>query len=212
MVHIHGPLEVLLAHRWIDRNLTRLELVISILLIAMTMGIFMKYVNSALAAAEKTMVATTVMNLDTALRYHAMINMLRNKPGILNVMLTQSPFAVVQVTQQQYLKPENIVERKLEYSLKRLMATPANYVGEVIGSDSQDLSPGDWYFDIQDRTLNYLVRNRQYFQSGIEGFPGIKLKVTLIFKDMNGDSEYQHGIDRYITIKLEAIGDYHWTV
>ena len=61
-----------LMHRWSDRNLTRLELVMALLIMFILIGAFSRHVLIVFARAESTMINTTVMNMNTTLQYYAM--------------------------------------------------------------------------------------------------------------------------------------------
>lgn len=200
-----------LAHRWLDRNLTRLELVVTLLLVAVFVGSFVKYIRHTFAVTEQTMVSTAIINIDTAMRYHAMMAMLKGNPAMLEIMRTQSPLAVIQSAQKNYLTSVESLADELKTPIRKFMTLPASYVGEITADDDRRLRPGNWYFDNRDRTLNYLVRNVDFFDSGIDDFPGIKLKVKVDFEDMNGDMQYQPAIDRYKSIELDSVGVYHWS-
>ncbi|MEO1925314.1 MAG: hypothetical protein ABGY08_04900, partial [Gammaproteobacteria bacterium] len=80
-----------LTHRWGDRNLTRIELVISILILALLVGTFSKYMFAMFAKAERTMVNKTVVSINTALHYRASMMVMRGQYDELQLLLKVNP-------------------------------------------------------------------------------------------------------------------------
>ena len=67
-----------LAHRWSDRNLTRIELVMALLVLDSFRGVFSRHVLILFARAKKTFVESTVININTALRYYTVTLLMDN--------------------------------------------------------------------------------------------------------------------------------------
>lgn len=40
-----------------------------------------------------------------------------------------------------------------------LAQKPKNYAGELFGPEAEKVAPGQWYFDLRDRSVVYLIRN-----------------------------------------------------
>ena len=65
-------------HRWIDRDLSRLELVIACSIILVLVGVFARHMLLVFARAEQSMVNRTVINIDTALKYQAVFFIMKD--------------------------------------------------------------------------------------------------------------------------------------
>lgn len=200
-----------LAHRWIDRNLTRLELVAACMIIAVFIGIFIRYTLVIFARTEQTMVNTTIVNINSALLYHNAIAAMLGDKGFISRSLVQSPFALIQNAQQSY--PENIgkLANKFNIHMTSFINTPANYVGELYNPDPADIDPGQWYYDSSDHTLNYRIRNTEYFHGDTAGIARLKFQVIIDYNDNNGNGVFDQGIDMCNSIKLQSIGNFSWT-
>ena len=84
-----------LAHRWADRNLTRLELVLALIILLLVLGVFMRSVLVVFARAEQRMVESTIINLGTSLNYHASMAALRGDYEELPKLERRSPIGLV---------------------------------------------------------------------------------------------------------------------
>jgi general secretion pathway protein G len=62
--------------------------------------------------------------------------------------------------------------------LDLLTKKPANYLGEYSAPADKDVTPGNWYFDRQDKTLVYLLNVRSSF--GSTQLKRLKFKVKLL--------------------------------
>ena len=80
-----------LAHRWSDRNLTRMELVMAILLLAILIGTFSRYALVLFARVEKSMLDRTVININTALNYRASMAVMRGQYDELQFLIKMNP-------------------------------------------------------------------------------------------------------------------------
>ena len=70
-----------LAHRWSDRNLSRLELISAVLVLAILIGVFSRYILVVFSSAEQSMVNSTVININTSLSYRAALLILEGEYG-----------------------------------------------------------------------------------------------------------------------------------
>lgn len=199
-----------LAHRWIDRNLTRLELVVAWIIIAVFIGIFMRYMLLVFARAEHVMVETTITNINSSLKYHAALAALNKDKDFLTRIRTESPYRIIETAQQAYYTREGPSASVSNIQLKSFLAVPENYIGVLFNPDPSDIDAGLWYYDMTDNTLNYRVRNSEFFYSDQNGVPLIKYRVTFDYSDVNGNGSFDTNIDVYHSIELRRVGNYIW--
>jgi hypothetical protein len=198
-----------LAHRWADRNLTRLELVCACLILALLIGFALRHMLIFFARTEKIMVNTSIVNIDTALKYHAAIAIMRGDREFLSGLMVRSPFSVVNSSPVLQSNASGGIAG-LNTRIIPINTMPANYLGELDNPDHATLEAGSWYFDTVDRSLNYLVRNDEYFYSDLEGVPRIKLRVNIAYNDRDGDARFDPEVDEYKTVSLRSIGNFSW--
>ena len=199
-----------LAHRWRDRNLSRLEFIVSCMLIAIFIGLFVKHTLVVFARTEQTMVNTTIVNINSALQYQAAIAVMLGNTGFISRSLVESPFKLLQSAQAAY--PDNIgkLTSRVNVPVNSFINAPANYIGEMDNPDPEQIKAGQWYYDRSDHTLNYRIRNTAFFHDGVEGYPILKFRVVVNYNDRNGNGVFDQGIDTYNSMKLESIDSFRW--
>lgn len=82
---------------------------------------------------------------------------------------------------------------------------PYNYIGEMSDNISHENHTNSWYFDAQQHTLVYIVKNVSYFETSVSGTPRIRLQVVPVYKD---NDHGRAGKIRGITIK--SLDTYSW--
>ena len=200
-----------LAHRWADRNLTRLELVAACCIMALLIGYALRHMLIFFAEVERTMLNTSIVNINSALKYRAAVAIMRGDKQLISRLSEQSPFAVIQSTQGLYVQPADDLEKQLNLRIVSFITQPANYAGELFDPELSEIESGSWYFDLSDKTLNYRVRNDEFFQSELAGEGArIKLKVVIDYNDINGNERYDADIDEYKSVSLQRVGIYSW--
>ena len=200
-----------LAHRWADRNLTKLELVTACLIMALLIGYAVRHMLIFFAEVERTMLTTSIVNINSALKYHAAVAIMRGDKQLISRLSEQSPFAVIQSTQGLYVQPADDLEKQLNLQVVSFITQPANYAGELFDPELSEIESGSWYFDLSDKSLNYRIRNDELFQSEPEGEGArIKLKVVIDYNDINDNDRYDADIDEYKSVSLQKVGIYSW--
>lgn len=198
-----------LAHRWGDRNLTRLELVVAILILAIMIGFFSKYALTIFSRAEQSMVNRTVTNINTALSYRAVLAVLQDDHDELEKLMKMNPFVEMHLPPKidEYdLKPNDI-----PLSMGgELVVTPSNYARVIYAGDEDSLEKGKWYFNQAELLLVYVINNTELFTSEIEGSPRIRFRIALDYNDRNGNGQYESTIDEFRNMKLTSIDQYQW--
>src|SRR3990172_9018853 len=120
-------------HRWSDRNLTLLELSAALLLIAFFIGVFARHVLIIFARAESTMISATVININTALQYHAMFAVMKNDVGKLAELETTNTMHLVRAPVTKNDTDDHGHNELLNQQFRNVM--PGNYLGEFEAPD-----------------------------------------------------------------------------
>ena len=195
-----------LSSRWNDRNLSRIELVVSILLISIFIGVFAFRALKIFALAERTSVTLTIGNINTALKYKALIALSKNDFKELEELEHFNPMLLVYSDAKMYQK------REKDLMEKNTTNTTANYIGELFGPDINNVAPGAWYYDRDSNLLIYRVKNTEFFYSQLEGPARIRYEIKLDYDDENSNNEYDPKIDKFIDINLESVDKFEWNI
>jgi len=193
------------AHRWLDRNLTRLELIVALIMIMLVLGSFTRYMLLVFARAEMSMVNSSIINLNTSLKYHAAMAVLRGDKAQLSRMEGMNPMAEVQSWQDGYTQIEEEMELITLTSALPIFTRPLNYIGELNDPDLDIIARGEWYFDIDDRSLNYRVVNGQFFFAGMQEAATIKFTVNIDYIDKDADGHYNPQNDEFVSINVQRV-------
>lgn len=94
--------------------------------------------------------------------------------------------------------------------MRLLAERPRNYLGELFGPDASTLQVGNWFYDLRDHALCYLVESSDYFQSTLSAPPRACFAVEPVFDDANGNNRYDPGVDTLRGLRLAAIAPYEW--
>ena len=194
-----------LAHRWADRNLTRLELVLALIILLLVLGVFMRSVLVVFARAEQRMVESTIINLGTSLNYHASMAALRGDYEELPKLERRSPIGLVQSWQDSFMDIEEQLNFVSETAAYPIFNQAANYLGEFVEVDLDLLGEGDWYFDLRSRTLNYRVVNRAFFEQELPGDGVLRFRIRIKYSDENNNGAYEGGLDNFRSVSIEAV-------
>ncbi len=197
-----------IAHRWLDRNLTRAELVFALLMISLLIATFSRYMIGTFSQAEQSMVSRTVNNINTALNYRVSIAIMRNQSEKLDEILDMNPMEDMRskIEIDEFGKDINIINTVFA---NEIINAPINYAGEIVYEGSI-LEKGKWYFDIKTKELIYTINNDEFFDTELEGIPRAVYKIQLDFKDNDGNKQFNHDIDSLIDMKLKSVNQYTW--
>lgn len=197
-----------LAHRWINRDLSKLELIVSILLISILIGIFIRYSLTVFAAVEKKMVERTVMNIETAINYHASIAIFKKDNLALTKILTSNPIDLM--VNESEINP-NLVDGISYKYLASSFVPPENYAGIVLDDTNNELEKGFWYFDSDDRFLFYTVINDELLKSKLPGISRLRYKMIIEHEDID-NNQYSEFNNDFLSIKLVQIDRISWSI
>ena len=198
-----------LAHRWHDRNLTRLELVSAIFILSLLIGIFSRYMFIVFGKVEKSMMDRTLININTALNVQSAFALLKNDKSYFDNVVNMNPMDLM--TSQPFMEDLILNEQKKNVLINNAAIAPSNYGGEVINDSDPGLDSGLWYFDKDDGLLFYKINNNEFFTSDIDGPARIRYKVRLNYTDQDNDHSFTPSVDKFLSIKLQAIDNFEWS-
>ena len=200
-----------LAHRWGDRNLTRMELVIALLILALLIGFFSHYMLTLFARAERSMMNRTVININTALNYRASMAVMRGKYDVLESLLNMNPMEEMQVSPEinDFDNRVNTISLVMAGST---VSTPVNYGGVIASENFEIMEKGKWYFDQGDHLLIYTINNAEYFSTDVEGLARIRFRIKIEYSDNNANNQYDLEIDEFNSVKLQSLDQYNWNI
>jgi len=196
-------------HRWIDRNLTRLELVTSLMVILLFFGLFLRHSMAAIAMSERTALNITINNINSSLGVAAARCLLLADSRCLTAMQGMNPMGTLTYTQAEllYLRDNVDITRN-----KFKMEPPPNYIGVRFKPEPDELEAGSWYFDLSDNTLVYTIKNSEYFSSDSQGKPIARFRVVLEYVDKNDNNIFDLPADDFIAVRLQNLNSYHWDI
>ena len=188
-----------LAHRWSDRNLTRLELISSILILAILLGMFGRYAGNVFFEAEQSMVNRTVVNVNTALTSRAVLAILLGNYEELELLKAINPMEEMQSL------PRIDSHSLVPLVAGALIVTPSNYGGVIYSDDVKALEKGKWYYNKTKLYLVYIFRNIVFF-TGINNSESIiRFRIILDYYDKNENQIYESNVDDFRAMKLVAL-------
>jgi hypothetical protein len=171
--------------RRLTRPLSRIELVISILLIGMFIGIFIQKILVLTAVAEATALELMLRNLRTGVMTRvAELLVEGNYAGIAD-LAESNPMSVLET-------PVRVYKGKLREGIGR------------------KIEPGVWYYDEDQNILVYDVINDDYFSTEGEVPGRIRIRFRLNFEDRNNNGNYDDGIDRPQGVSVVIVDRYEW--
>jgi len=121
-----------------QRGASLLEFAVAVAVIGILIGLLLQRILYYQGEAEKTAVEMTVANVRTALEIKVAEGNLPGRKVDLTVLAEENPF--------------NLLKHK-----------PANYAGELYNPTDKEIGEGKWCFDRADKSLIYLLNNRNSF-------------------------------------------------
>jgi hypothetical protein len=198
-----------LAHRWSDRNLTKMELVTAALILAILIGTFSRHVLIIFSQAEKSMVNSTVLNINSVLNYRAALAVMRGEYQELKLLEEVNPME--DMSSNLEINDFDMAMKNIPFVLAAgSLTTPANYGGVINAYTMESMEKGLWYFNQDNRYLIYLVSNSEFFSSDVEGLPRIRFRIAIDYKDRNSNGQYDPDVDEFQTMKLRSLDHYQW--
>lgn len=198
-----------LAHRWHDRNLARMELVIAVLILGLLVGVFSRYTLRVFAHAERSMMNSTVISINTALNYRASMAVMMGKYDELEFLLKMNPMEDMQ-TIPEVNHFNNEINNYVFELASDIISPPSNYGGNLASYDPDLMEKGKWYYQQDEGLIVYTISNSEFFESNIDGLARIRFRIKFDYKDNNANGQYDKGVDEFNFVKLQAIDSYTW--
>ena len=86
------------------------------------------------------------------------------------------------------------------------------YLGEF-NSTEAPREKGVWYFDLEQKTLNYRVRFVDHFHSDNPAHPNLaRYQLHISYHDNNGNGQIDPKQDSITGISIEPMDNYQWSV
>lgn len=138
---------------------TLLELVVVACIVSVLAGVLLNRIGRYQRMAEKVAMEQTAGIIQSALNLRVASLIAKN----------------------QFEKIDNLVDQN---PMSWLAQKPANYVGEYFGDRAlESVVSGQWYFDLKDRNLVYLVHNHPKFTGGNAAPMRIRFRTRLVFEE-----------------------------
>lgn len=195
------------AHRWISRDLSRLELVVALLIMALLIGVFVHHALRVFAHAERSAVMVTVTNINNALLYRSLMLAGNNNWEGLAGLAKVNPMALMRGRSGEPLRKEGAELRITDPDV-----AVGNYLGEYYDPDPSTMKGGSWYFDRNGRLLVYLVNNDEFFISDLEGPARIVYQIRLEYEDVNGNGVFDPPPDEFGSVRLVERSNTLWDI
>lgn len=197
-------------NRWTGRNLSRLEMVASLVLVALVFGTFVERGLRVFAAAEKSAMQAAVLNMNSALRILYYEYVVSGRIGEVAAWQGANPIRLLDESRGA-LRTGTLTQFP---ELGRFEAATAGiagrYRGEVDAEPPPDLQGGDWYFDRSAAALVYRVRNGEFLRSDLPGPPRVRYRLDVRFDDLDGDGQYNPATDRPVDVTLRPLDEFTW--
>lgn len=137
-----------------ERGFTLIELVITITIIVLLMGLFLNRALFYMEQAEKTAMEQVAGAIQSALTLQYGQILTRGKPSDVAALAQDNPM--------------NWLQKK-----------PRNYSGEFYELTPLAVESGNWVFDLKSRELVYVLRNANNFKPGKDGKKWIRFHVAV---------------------------------
>lgn len=106
--------------------------------------------------------------------------------------------------------PEELPQLNKENPVNWLAEKPSNYAGAFFGEPPIEVKDGDWYFDLQSNTMVYLVRQKQHFVPGLEGFR-IRFRARVEYGPLKGADGKPLGDAKGVrVVEFRPVEPYRW--
>ena len=163
---------------------TLLELLVVILVVGLLSGVLLERLWFYQEQAEKAAMQQMVGNLRSALHLQIADRLLKGR--------------------------QNLAGLAKDNPMDWLMQPPANYLGERFGPEPGTVAGGNWYFDLRDKTLVYVVARSAHFAANPSGRKQVRYQVRPVASrsaQANLDSADKPAIEGVILVLVEP---YQW--
>ena len=158
-------------------GITLVEVLVVVILIGILAGFALQRLLPLIGKAEAVAFATVVNQLDNALLLETAKRIAGGKGASVPQLIGSNPMDLM-------LRP------------------PGNYLGEIsVGADGR-IAKRSWYFNPIDETLVYRIGSGAHFISGERRLERVEFRVSMVFRDRDGDQVYSPQADDFGGISL----------
>ncbi|MCC7412160.1 MAG: hypothetical protein IT495_11100 [Gammaproteobacteria bacterium] len=175
-----------IALRSLARDLSRIELALAVVLIAVLVALFLRRMERVEALMERTTVQLVVQDLQARLLMYRAELTAKPAPDALAALVGANPVGTI-------------------------IPALASYAGERERIDWNEIRPGQWAFERSTGTLGYRVMHARDLDGG-EGLRPARLRYRLepIYDDLDRDGRYDPARDRLYGIRFARLDRGHW--
>ena len=137
------------------RGFSLIELVVSLLLVSVLVGVFLERALYYRELAEKSAMEQVAMDIRSSVNLRVAELVLNNRFAELSDLANQNPM--------------DLLARK-----------PANYLGVLTASSWSTAAPGNWYFDSTSKEVVYLIDLGRYFVPDGHDQQQVAWHITLV--------------------------------
>ena len=169
----------------LNRPLSRLEISLSIILIAVFFAVIMKRLAMLDAMGESRALEMTIRNLRMGTMLYVSNELLSGRLDRIVALTRESPVG-------------------------RVIDAPGGYTGALHDAHAANIKPGQWYYDLDDHTLVYYIAHGEYFHTEGRGPKRVRIKMKLEYRDNNHNGVYDADIDRPTGIRVDVLDKFKW--
>ncbi len=167
------------------RELSTLELIISVIVILVLVAVLIHKALALLAHAEQAQMTATLNRARSSITLEALTR-----------------FVARDLTGIAALEGGNPIQA--------METPPRNYIGELRSPEPEAIDGGVWYFDADARELVYRVKHEGRFHTLLPGPKRARFQVRLLYEDVNGDGSFDPHVDRFGGVTLAPVEPYGW--
>ncbi len=164
---------------------TLLELLVVIIIISTLAAVLLDRLTFYQEAAEKAAMEQMVGNLRSALHMQIADKLVRGKTGDIAKLPDDNP-------------------------MEWLAEQPSNYIGVRFAPPAKDVSGGNWYFDLKDKSLVYAVKRGEHFVANSAGRKEVRYKARLIYSRDTTDKRDNAEEKEINGVILALVEPYQW--
>jgi len=169
----------------LDRPLSRLELAVLVIVIAICVTWLLERLAYLEAVAEARSLDLSVQNIRTGIMVNVATRLLEGDNEGIASLSGANPVGTV-------IEP------------------PPGYIGALRQANPAYIQPGQWYFDEEQESLVYRIVNVGYFAEP-DGRPAqVRIKLKLNYDDANGNGAFDPGLDRPTGVSLQVLDPLNW--
>lgn len=168
------------------RHMSRLELVVSVIIVGVLIGVVAYRADKLMVQAERINVMQVTGQIRAALGMAVAAHVARGQLAAAAGLAASNPMDLLQ-------------------------AQPANYLGVLSDPDPAQIQPGNWYFDARTGYLIYRVRHADEFETALPGTARAEFAIRLRYRDGDSNGRYDAAADTLYGVDFVPVVPFRWT-